>query len=70
MPRGSVKDVLELFVPENKLQSARAEAETLPSIEITKVLPRVDAALSFTPFLAVRRVEALTGMLLAGALFL
>ncbi|KAM6347358.1 LOW QUALITY PROTEIN: bifunctional 3'-phosphoadenosine 5'-phosphosulfate synthase 2 [Alca torda] len=37
VPRGSVRDVLELFVPENKLQSARAEAEALPSVEITKL---------------------------------
>ncbi|NXV11694.1 PAPS2 synthase, partial [Cepphus grylle] len=37
VPRGSVKDVLELFVPENKLQGARAEAEMLPSVEITQL---------------------------------
>lgn len=38
MPQGSVKDVLELFVPEDKLSSVRAEAEKLPAVEITKVL--------------------------------
>ncbi|XP_027548705.1 bifunctional 3'-phosphoadenosine 5'-phosphosulfate synthase 2 isoform X1 [Neopelma chrysocephalum] len=37
VPRGSIKDVLELFVPENKLSSVRAEAEKLPSVEITKL---------------------------------
>lgn len=38
VPQGSVKDVLELFVPEDKLSSVRAEAEKLPVLEITKVL--------------------------------
>lgn len=38
VPQGSVKDVLELFVPEDKLSSVRAEAEQLPVLEITKVL--------------------------------
>lgn len=52
MPHGSVKDVLELFVPENKLDSVRAEAEVLPSIEITKVSLCVDAVLCFTYTLA------------------
>ncbi|XP_076195620.1 bifunctional 3'-phosphoadenosine 5'-phosphosulfate synthase 2 isoform X1 [Aptenodytes patagonicus] len=37
VPPGSIKDVLELFVPENKLNSVRAEAEMLPSVEITKL---------------------------------
>ncbi|XP_064285974.1 bifunctional 3'-phosphoadenosine 5'-phosphosulfate synthase 2 isoform X2 [Passer domesticus] len=37
VPQGSVKDVLELFVPEDKLSSVRAEAETLPALEITKL---------------------------------
>lgn len=37
VPQGSVKDVLELFVPEDKLSSVRAEAETLPAVEITKL---------------------------------
>ncbi|KFV73233.1 Bifunctional 3'-phosphoadenosine 5'-phosphosulfate synthase 2, partial [Struthio camelus australis] len=36
VPKSSVKDVLELFVPENKLDFARAEADMLPSVEITK----------------------------------
>lgn len=38
VPQGSIKDVLELFVPEDKLSSVRAEAEKLPAVEITKVL--------------------------------
>lgn len=38
VPQGSVKDVLELFVPEDKLSSVQAEAEKLPALEITKVL--------------------------------
>ena len=70
MPPGSIKDVLELFVPENKLNSVRAEAEMLPSVEITKVSSCADAVLRFSHYLAVRRVEALPGMLLEGALFL
>ncbi|XP_039559615.1 bifunctional 3'-phosphoadenosine 5'-phosphosulfate synthase 2 [Passer montanus] len=37
VPQGSVKDVLELFVPEDKLSSVRAEAEKLPALEITKL---------------------------------
>ncbi|NXM14117.1 PAPS2 synthase, partial [Ploceus nigricollis] len=37
VPQGSVKDVLELFVPEDKLSSVRAEAENLPALEITKL---------------------------------
>ncbi|KAJ7426890.1 Bifunctional 3'-phosphoadenosine 5'-phosphosulfate synthase 2 [Willisornis vidua] len=37
VPQGSVKDILELFVPENKLTSVQAEAEKLPSVEITKL---------------------------------
>uniref|UniRef100_A0A8D2QV21 3'-phosphoadenosine 5'-phosphosulfate synthase 2 n=3 Tax=Zosterops TaxID=36298 RepID=A0A8D2QV21_ZOSLA len=37
VPQGSVKDVLELFVPEDKLSSVRAEAEKLPAVEITKL---------------------------------
>ncbi|XP_008936528.1 PREDICTED: bifunctional 3'-phosphoadenosine 5'-phosphosulfate synthase 2-like, partial [Merops nubicus] len=37
VPHGSIKDVIELFVPENKLSSVRAEAEMLPSVEITKL---------------------------------
>lgn len=42
VPQGSVKDVLELFVPEDKLSSVRAEAEKLPAVEITKVLSHTD----------------------------
>ncbi|NWV22035.1 PAPS2 synthase, partial [Origma solitaria] len=37
VPQGSIKDVLELFVPEDKLSSVRAEAEKLPAVEITKL---------------------------------
>ncbi|NXB93772.1 PAPS2 synthase, partial [Vidua chalybeata] len=37
VPQGSVKDVLELFVPEDKLSSVQAEAEKLPALEITKL---------------------------------
>uniref|UniRef100_A0A8C5TXV8 adenylyl-sulfate kinase n=1 Tax=Malurus cyaneus samueli TaxID=2593467 RepID=A0A8C5TXV8_9PASS len=37
VPHGSIRDVLELFVPENKLSSVRAEAEKLPAVEITKL---------------------------------
>nr|XP_013803633.1 PREDICTED: bifunctional 3'-phosphoadenosine 5'-phosphosulfate synthase 2 [Apteryx mantelli mantelli] len=37
VPQSSIKDVLELFVPENKLDFVRAEADTLPSVEITKL---------------------------------
>lgn len=65
MPHGSIKDVLELFVPENKLNSVRAEAEMLPSIEITKVL----RVLCFTYNLALPRAEDSTGVLLEGAPF-
>lgn len=43
VPQGSVKDVLELFVPEDKLSSVRAEAEKLPAVEITKVLSHTDS---------------------------
>lgn len=45
VPHSSIKDVLELFVPENKLNSVQAEAEMLPSIEITKVSSCMDAVL-------------------------
>ncbi|KAK2530794.1 Papss2 [Columba guinea] len=37
VPHGSIKDVLELFVPENNLSSVRAKAEMLPAVEITKL---------------------------------
>ncbi|NWX37079.1 PAPS2 synthase, partial [Notiomystis cincta] len=37
VPQGSIKDVLELFVPEDKLSSVQAEAEKLPAVEITKL---------------------------------
>lgn len=45
VPQGSVKDVLELFVPEDKLSSVRAEAETLPAVEITKVWPHTGSGI-------------------------
>ncbi|XP_020656933.1 bifunctional 3'-phosphoadenosine 5'-phosphosulfate synthase 2 isoform X1 [Pogona vitticeps] len=37
VPSTAIKDVLELFVPENKIEEARAEANTLPSVKITKL---------------------------------
>ncbi|XP_042673653.1 bifunctional 3'-phosphoadenosine 5'-phosphosulfate synthase 2 isoform X1 [Centrocercus urophasianus] len=37
VPCASIKDVFELFVPKNKLDAARAEANALPSVEITKL---------------------------------
>lgn len=70
VPHSSVKDILELFVPENKLNTVQAEAEMLPSVEITKVSSCMDNVLWFSHYLAVWRVEALMGMLLEGALFL
>ncbi|EHH64850.1 hypothetical protein EGM_18173 [Macaca fascicularis] len=36
VPHTIIKDIHELFVPENKLDHVRAEAETLPSLSITK----------------------------------
>uniref|UniRef100_A0A8C5PEG1 3'-phosphoadenosine 5'-phosphosulfate synthase 2 n=1 Tax=Leptobrachium leishanense TaxID=445787 RepID=A0A8C5PEG1_9ANUR len=35
VPSGATKEIHELFVPENKQQSVREEAETLPSVNIT-----------------------------------
>lgn len=66
VPHGSVKDVLELFVPENKLDHVRAEAEMLPSVEITKVPLRAGAGLWCSRCSAVGGVEASTGTLLEG----
>ncbi|XP_075697313.1 bifunctional 3'-phosphoadenosine 5'-phosphosulfate synthase 2 [Rhinoderma darwinii] len=37
VPSGAIKEVHELFVPENKLNQTREEAENLPAVEITKV---------------------------------
>ncbi|OCT69841.1 3'-phosphoadenosine 5'-phosphosulfate synthase 2 isoform X1 [Xenopus laevis] len=37
VPSGATKEVHELFVPENKLDEVKREAETLPSVEINKV---------------------------------
>nr|XP_033798763.1 bifunctional 3'-phosphoadenosine 5'-phosphosulfate synthase 2 isoform X2 [Geotrypetes seraphini] len=37
VPPAVIKDIEELFVPENKLDLVRAEAESLPSLQITKV---------------------------------
>lgn len=45
VPHSSVKDILELFVPENKLNTVQAEAEMLPSVEITKVSSCMDNVL-------------------------
>lgn len=37
MPVDASYEVKELYVPENKLDLAKADAETLPAAEITKV---------------------------------
>nr|XP_039320977.1 bifunctional 3'-phosphoadenosine 5'-phosphosulfate synthase 2 isoform X3 [Saimiri boliviensis boliviensis] len=37
VPHTIIKDIHELFVPENKLDQVRVEAETLPSLSITKL---------------------------------
>lgn len=37
VPHTVIKGIIELFVPENKLDQVQAEAETLPSLSITKV---------------------------------
>ncbi|KAM6185954.1 bifunctional 3'-phosphoadenosine 5'-phosphosulfate synthase 2 [Rhynchocyon petersi] len=37
VPHTTIKGIYELFVPENKLDQVRAEAETLPSLSITKL---------------------------------
>ncbi|XP_037660218.1 bifunctional 3'-phosphoadenosine 5'-phosphosulfate synthase 2 isoform X1 [Choloepus didactylus] len=37
VPHTVIKGIHELFVPENKLDQVRAEAETLPSLSITKL---------------------------------
>lgn len=37
VPSSATKDVHELFVPENRLDEAREEAENLPSVQITKL---------------------------------
>ncbi|XP_060077728.1 bifunctional 3'-phosphoadenosine 5'-phosphosulfate synthase-like [Ylistrum balloti] len=37
VPSSAVNTVHELFVPENKVETVRAEAENLPSLEITKL---------------------------------
>lgn len=37
VPSGVVEEINELFVPENRLKLAQAEASTLPAINITKV---------------------------------
>lgn len=67
VPQGSVKDVLELFVPEDKLSSVRAEAETLPVVEITKVLSHTHRSWHY---LAAPRAEASRRMLPEGPVFL
>lgn len=38
VPHTIINGIHELFVPENKLDQVRAEAETLPSLSITKVM--------------------------------
>ncbi|XP_030424151.1 bifunctional 3'-phosphoadenosine 5'-phosphosulfate synthase 2 isoform X2 [Gopherus evgoodei] len=37
VPKTVIKDVLELFVPENKIDQTRADANMLPTLEITKL---------------------------------
>ena len=37
VPQSASNAVKELFVPESRRESARAEAESLPALEITKV---------------------------------
>lgn len=37
VPHTIINSIHELFVPENKLDQVRAEAETLPALSITKV---------------------------------
>ncbi|XP_019339831.2 bifunctional 3'-phosphoadenosine 5'-phosphosulfate synthase 2 isoform X2 [Alligator mississippiensis] len=37
VPNTAIRNVLELFVPENKIDMARAEANALPAVEITKL---------------------------------
>ena len=37
VPRSAVQEVLELFVADDQLASATAEAAALPSVDITKV---------------------------------
>ncbi|XP_059114919.1 bifunctional 3'-phosphoadenosine 5'-phosphosulfate synthase 2 isoform X1 [Peromyscus eremicus] len=37
VPHTTIKGIHELFVPENKIDQVRAEAETLPSLSITKL---------------------------------
>lgn len=39
MPYPTYSGIKELFVPEEKLEEAKTEAEELPSVEITKVCP-------------------------------
>lgn len=38
VPSTAVRNVKELFVPENKLEDAKVEAEALPCMEISKVI--------------------------------
>ena len=38
VPRGAVSTVRELFVAEDKKEAAIQEAESLPAVEITKVI--------------------------------
>lgn len=37
VPRSAVQKVTELFVPENRIDAARSEANALPNVDITKV---------------------------------
>ena len=48
VPHTIMKGIHELFVPENKLDQVRAEAEALPSLAITKVRQTVQTDRSRT----------------------
>ena len=38
IPRHIIQTVKELYVPENKIDHAKSEAESLPAVDITKVI--------------------------------
>lgn len=41
VPSGAVRNVRELFVPENRIEATKAEAEQLPALNINKVSQQV-----------------------------
>lgn len=47
VPSGVTEEVIDLFVPENKVNLALSDADTLPSVNITKV--RTDSSLYIRP---------------------